>query len=645
MAEIQAETIIDGRYRVLRHVGSGGMADVYSAEDTHLGRTVALKLLHRRFAQDKEFVERFRREASAAAGLQHPNVVSVYDRGEFDGTYYIAMEFCEGTTLKEVIAREAPLAIERAIDVAKKILIAARFAHRRGVIHRDLKPHNVIVERDGGEDEIKVTDFGIARAGASDITEVGAIMGTAQYLSPEQAQGHPVTAASDLYSVGVVLFEMLTGKAPFDGDSAVAIAFKHVSQPAPSPRELRREIPPDLEAVVLKALDKDQDARYTDADSFIADLDAVQTRLTGATEPATERTAAFAALEAPAPAAAPATAGAVALQAPPAAPAPVAESVAPPEEPPAPPPARRPLWPWLLAALALATILVGGYLLLRPNQARVPDVRFETLDRARQELDAAGFAVDIERRADPAPVDTVVGQAPRPGEKIDEGATVTLTVSNGPSTVKVPDVLGLVERDARRRIRSAGLRAAIQKESSTSVLEGNVIRTDPGAGRAIERGDSVTLFVSTGPKQIVIPDVTGLDESDAFARLDKLGLNVRSQERQSREPTDTVVEQTPPGGQEVAEGSTVTLFVSNGSVREVPDVVGLSESEARAEIEDAGFSVSVRTRSVTDTESDGQVLGQSPAGGKERRRGATVVITVGLLSAPEQTPPPAEGVP
>src|SRR4029453_3460190 len=247
MSEIPENTVIDGRYRVLNKIGSGGVADVYCAEDTHLGRRIAMKLLHERFAQDTEFVERFRREASSAAGLQHPNVVGVYDRGGFDDTYYIAMEYVEGRSLKDVIRSEAPLDVRRAIAITKQMLVAARFAHRRNVIHRDLKPHNVILD---DEDNVKVTDFGIARAGASDITQAGAIMGTAQYLSPEQAQGRPVTEASDVYSIGVVLFEMLTGRAPFDGDSAVAVALKHVNQPAPSPREAVPEIPPPLAAVV-----------------------------------------------------------------------------------------------------------------------------------------------------------------------------------------------------------------------------------------------------------------------------------------------------------------------------------------------------------------------------------------------------------
>ena len=231
MTELADTTLVDGRYRIMGRIGSGGMADVYLAEDTHLGREVALKVLHRRFAQDHEFVERFRREASSAAGLQHPNVVGVFDRGEHEGTYYIAMEHLAGRTLKEIVTSEAPLPQEQAIDLGMQILRAAGFAHRRGVIHRDFKPHNVIVDDAGNA---KVTDFGIARAGASEITETGSIMGTAQYLSPEQAEGHAVTAASDLYSIGVMLYEMLAGQPPFDGDSAVSVALKHLAElPAP----------------------------------------------------------------------------------------------------------------------------------------------------------------------------------------------------------------------------------------------------------------------------------------------------------------------------------------------------------------------------------------------------------------------------
>src|SRR5437764_5837010 len=270
MAELTAGTLIDGRYKVLSRLGSGGMADVFLCQDQQLGRNVALKLLHRRFAEDPDFVERFRREAQAAAGLQHPNVVGVYDRGDYDGTYYIAMEYLPGRSLKQLIRQEAPLDPLRAIDIAIQILRAARFAHRRGVIHRDLKPHNVIVD---DSDQAKVTDFGIARAGASDMTETGSIMGTAQYLSPEQAQGHSVSAPSDLYSIGVVLYEMLTARVPFEGESAVTIALKQVSEAPTPPRALNPAVSPALEAVVLRALEKDPARRFADADEFIGALE------------------------------------------------------------------------------------------------------------------------------------------------------------------------------------------------------------------------------------------------------------------------------------------------------------------------------------------------------------------------------------
>ncbi|MBA3746852.1 MAG: serine/threonine protein kinase, partial [Solirubrobacterales bacterium] len=271
MRRLPADTVIDGRYHVIEHLGSGGMAEVYVAQDRQLGRKVALKLLHERFAEDEEFLERFRREASSAAGLQHQHVVSVYDRGSADGTSYIAMEYVAGRTLKQLVTKEGALDPALAADLTVQILRAARFAHRRGVIHRDFKPQNVIVDDEG---RAKVTDFGIARAGASDMTETGSIMGTAQYLSPEQAQGHAVGARSDLYSIGIILYELLTGRVPFDAESAVTVALKQVShEPAP-PSDINPRVTPELEAVVLRALAKEPEQRFVDADEFIAALEA-----------------------------------------------------------------------------------------------------------------------------------------------------------------------------------------------------------------------------------------------------------------------------------------------------------------------------------------------------------------------------------
>ena len=276
MTEVAGNTLVDGRYRILRRIGSGGMADVYCAEDGHLGRQVAIKVLHRRFAQDQEFVERFRREAKSAAGLNHPNVVGVFDRGEHEGTYYIAMEYLTGRTLKDIVTSEAPLPQERVIDIGTQILEAAGFAHRHGVIHRDFKPHNVIVDDLG---HAKVTDFGIARAGASEMTETGSIMGTAQYLSPEQAQGHAVTATSDIYSIGVMLYEMLAGRLPFEGDSAVAVALKHLSEQPPPISQWRPDVHPALEAVVMAALAKDPAQRWQSAEDLAAGLEAARVQI------------------------------------------------------------------------------------------------------------------------------------------------------------------------------------------------------------------------------------------------------------------------------------------------------------------------------------------------------------------------------
>jgi eukaryotic-like serine/threonine-protein kinase len=296
----------------------------------------------------------------------------------------------------------------------------------------------------------------------------------------------------------------------------------------------------------------------------------------------------------------------------------------------------------VLAVLALlAGTVLAAVLLTRPDQVRVPVVLGQTLPSARSELDSAGFEVDIDRRADQSPVDTVFREVPTAGSKVDKGSTVTLFVSNGPTTVKVPDVLGLAEGDARRRVKRANLRPFTEHESSRRVPADNVIRSDPGPGTGIERGSRVTLFVSSGPKQVTVPDVEGQDQNDAVRRLRDVNLSVVVRERESSEPVDTVVEQTPAAGQLVGEGSTVTLFVSNGKVEKVPDGVGLAQADAEAELRSAGFRASVRTRSVSDPDEDETVLSQSPAGGKERRRGESVTITVGALTEPPAESPPA----
>jgi serine/threonine-protein kinase len=308
-------------------------------------------------------------------------------------------------------------------------------------------------------------------------------------------------------------------------------------------------------------------------------------------------------------------------------------------EPPGPPRRDR-RWLWLGAAALGALLIVGAILLLTGTEKRtVPNVVGSTLTSANEKLDAAGFKTDVRRRADSAPSDTVIDQIPR-GVEADKGSVVTLIVSNGPTTVKVPDVIGISETDAKRRIKGADLRAQIERESSTKVPDGTVIRTDPGPGRLTERNSSVTLFVSSGPSESVVPNVVGEDQESAVARIRAEGLSAIVRERASSEQLDTVVDQTPAAGQRVDEGSSVTIFVSDNTVREVPDVTGLTQDDAESELRDAGFAVGVRTRSTDQPDEDGIVLSQSPGGGAERRERATVTITVGALATPEGTPTP-----
>jgi len=637
MPEIPTDALIDGRYKVLTQLGAGGMADVYCAEDQQLGRKVALKLLHRRFAEDAEFVERFRREASSAAGLQHPNVVGVYDRGEWDGTYYIAMEYLPGRSLKDVIRQEAPLDPLRAIDITVQILKAARFAHRKGIVHRDLKPHNVMLD---DEDRVKVTDFGIARAGASDMTETGSIMGTAQYLSPEQAQGHAVSQSSDLYAVGVILFELLTGHVPFDADSAVTIALKHVSEAPPPPSAFDPSVPPALEAIVLWALNKDPAQRPADADAFIQALEDARDAVLAEEAPG-QRTAMFAPAaippdpygptdEALAAAALGAAAGAAAAEA--SAPPPYyAEPVL------ADPYERRrpPWWAWLLAALALAAIVLGIVLLTQPGDVTVPHVVGQDLPAATAKLRAAGFETTVDRVTSGRPANQVLAQDPAGGEQAKDGSAVTLTVSSGPGQVAVPAVDGLGEQKATAMLVDTGLVVdRVVRQADDAVRAGRVIKTSPAAGTSVDRGSDVTLYVSSGPKQVAVPDVVGLTQREAQQTLGNRGFpfTVTEEGSADQEP-GTVLRQDPAAGAKVDPGTSVALVVARAIPTViVPDLLGQGSQEASDTLTAAGLEPRVSYRDVTDPNEDGVVLDQKPTSGTEVRQGAPVRIFVGRLA-------------
>ncbi|MEA2313874.1 MAG: eukaryotic-like serine/threonine-protein kinase [Solirubrobacteraceae bacterium] len=623
---IEPETIIDGRYRVLSRLGSGGMADVYLAQDQLLGRQVAVKVLHHHFAADQEFVERFRREASSAAALSHPNIVGIFDRGEWDGTYYIAMEYVAGRSLKSIVRENGPLAPAAAIDVVEQILRAAQFAHRRGVIHRDLKPHNVILDDDG---RARVTDFGIARAGASDMTLTGSIMGTAQYLSPEQAQGFSVTSTSDIYSVGVILYELLTGVVPFEGETAVAIAFKQVSAAPRPPSELNPAIAPSLDAVVLRALAKDPAARYADAGELIAALEHERKALpafsgapvaVGASGSGAQDTASG-------------LAGGPLLLAP-------AEHFGEEYGPPPQRDRRRRRLLLIGAALAVVLLAVLALLLLMSSTRTVPDVRGQSEQAATTALTRAGFTpVASQSVSTSVAKGLVISETPRAGSAAKKGARVQIVVSSGPASASLANVEGLTAAAAIARLRSAGFKPTTRSEASATVAASRVIGTTPPAGTEVVVGSPVTIRVSSGPPPVRVPALVGQTRSAAEATLTNAGLALGTvTQRTSTHPPETVLSQSPARGTSVRSGDRVNLTVAKATNEAVvPNVVGKNEALAAAALGQAGLTPSTRSEPTSEAPLVGVVLKQKPAAGTHARKGSTVTITVGI-SAPTTTP-------
>jgi eukaryotic-like serine/threonine-protein kinase len=610
VAATRKGTIVDQRYRLEEKIGTGGMADVWLAADRELDREVAVKILHDRFAQDKEFVERFRREAQSAAGLQHPNVVSIFDRGEFGDTYFIAMEYVDGPQLKDLV--KGGMSTKDAIDFTRQILTAARFAHRKGIVHRDLKPQNVLID---GEGRARVADFGIARGESSDITATGSVMGTAQYLSPEQAQGKETTPRSDIYSIGVILYEALTGRVPFQGDSAVAVALKQVSEAPRRPSAINPSVPPALDAVVMRALAKDPEARFKDADAFLKALDAAEK---APDQPRPEDTAAFAAVT----------------------PAGERTDVRGDEPEDYEDYEERRGWSrgrWILVALLVAAVAgLVAFALTRPDRVAVPNVIGQEEGTARQLLEDKGFDADTVSRPSAAPRDTVTEQDPIPGEKVDEGSTVVLTISSGPASVAVPDVQGLSEADATKRLEDAGLLVDPEFAFSDTIPEGRAIGTDPGPGISLDTGQTVKLIVSRGSNKVEVPSVIGLQDDQALARLQSADLAGTVVQRDSDEPAGKVVAQSPSAGKLVRSGSSVTIFVSSGAIS-VPSVIGQDRASAVTTLKRAGFVVSIDEQPTTDVTQSNRVLNQFPPGGSRGQRGDTVTISVGVVE-PTTTP-------
>ena len=484
------QVVLNGRYELHRRVGRGGMAEVYLARDRLLDRLVAIKILFPEFATDPSFVARFRREAQAAANLNHPNIVGVYDWGKERGTYYIVMEYVDGQTVSEILRNEGPIEPKRAAGIAADVAAALGFAHRKGVVHRDVKPGNVLITKTG---EVKVADFGIARAmtasSEENLTQTGSVMGTATYFSPEQAQGKPVDARSDLYSLGVVLYEIASGKPPFSADSPVAIAYKHVQEPIPSLAERAPGIPPDYEAITLRALAKDPDDRYADGAAMRADLlrfrdgkpiAPVNPVPTGPARP-------------PAPPTPPSTPAVL-----PAGPPPVEDL----------PKSRK--TGWFFAIILLLLVVLAGLLFAFGQQlgvfeeqtktVTVPDVVDLDLKTATTRLEDVGLKVTTSDQESDKPEDTVLDQTPAAGKEAKEGDTVVLLISVGIGKATLPDLVGRDEREARQILTDAGFTNVGQiVEESEEQEPGHVIRTDPAPGQQYDKDQRITLFIAAAP--------------------------------------------------------------------------------------------------------------------------------------------------
>ena len=635
--------VFDDRYEVVRKLGSGGFADVFLANDRVLGREVALKVLSTRYAHDEQFVERFRREASSAAGLNHPNIVQIYDRGEAEGTYYIAMEYLEGRTLKEIIVKYAPLSTELLVSVAVQILEALRFAHRRDVIHRDIKPQNIMIDNDG---RVKVTDFGIARAGSgSTMTEAGSILGTAHYFSPEQAQGQPVEAASDLYSLGIVMYEMATGQLPFDGDNPVSIAMKHVHDIPAAPRTLNPALPENLEVVIMRSLGKRPVDRYLTAQAMLDDLRRVQegqpvTAPAGFTEEATRVMA-------------PAADGAGAAQ---------HTMVRRREDMPAPligpeerPGRPRAVWPWVLVIVLILALAGAAYVILTnwntagTEMKTVPNVVGLSEGDAQAKIEGAGFKYEkdgVQPSADVAE-GKVASQDPKQNTQLEKGKTIGYYLSSGEGKVEVPDVTNMDQAQAAAKLAKLGLDVATKPEVNTDVAAGTVLRQNPEAGKKVDAGTTVTLTIAAASNTVKVPYLIGMMKDNATASLQSMNLTPVVQEVTSDQPGGTVVDQDPKSGVDLKPGDKVTVYVSNAPVSttvKVPAVasLGLTETQAKARLALFGLKAKIIDLETPDYK-PGLCIYQNPAAGETVKIGSVVEITIARepVTTTTTTAPPA----
>ena len=657
-----------GRYEVRSLIGRGGMAEVHLGFDTRLSRVVAIKMLRRDLALDSIFQARFRREAQSAASLNHPNIVAVYDTGEeivSDATNrslaipYIVMEYVEAHTVKELISDGTAVPINEAIEIVSGVLSALQYSHANHLVHRDIKPGNIMLTPEG---KVKVMDFGIARAltdSQATMTQTNAVVGTAQYLSPEQARGETVDERSDLYSTGVVLFELLTGRPPFKGDSAVAVAYQHVEQIPPTPSSILSDIPDSLDRVVLKALAKNRDDRYRSAAEMLSDLQRVARGMDVGAPPAdswaTEvlPSAGLVGARAAVPAATSTVSAPAAGVSSTSTSLPAVSSDGDAASKAAA--ARKRRTAIIMTLVVIALLLIGGsvWALSRsaatPEAVSVPNVVGLSQADAKSQIEAAGLEWELNPEkvaSDTVEKDSVASTDPAGGAQAEKGSTVRVTISSGPDSVTLPDnLVGMSPDDARQAVEALGLKWEVNssKVASDTVAEGKVAQTNPSPGSKVKAGQTITAYLSSGSDQVEVPDLVGMSQDQARSALKAVGLelgNVTTVD--SDKDKDRIVSQDPETGSKVKKGTTIAVSISTGKAAqvEIPTVVGISREDAEAQLKALGLTVTVEE--VSGSQPSGQVTAVEPGEGSKVDKNSTVKLKVSKGSAsPTPSPSPS----
>ncbi len=631
---METPTFLSDRYELTAHLARGGMADVFQGRDELLGRSIAVKVLHSQYSTDEAFVKRFRKEAQAAANLTHPNIVGIYDWGQFDSTYYIVMELVDGRSLRDVLKSEGALLPRRAVEIAADVAAALSVAHRAGLVHRDIKPGNILLAPDG---TVKVTDFGIARAwdDSQELTKTGAVMGTATYFSPEQAQGAVADERSDVYSLGIVLYEMLTGAPPFRGDSPMAVAFQHVSQPPQPPSALNPDVPSHLDAIVMRAMSKDPEARYQTAEELRTDLwRALQGETVAATQVTQEDE------------------GATRMM------APVPPATVPPdqayrslEEPPSTNLAFVVGTFVLLATLAVLVFLVFRQLSdsgpVSADTVSIDNVAGLSESDALRQVQSQGLiALPSRENSESVAEGLVIRTDPAAGTSVEPGSTVTVVVSAGIEQFPVPSLVGLDEATAVDLIQRQGFVVGeVVLDPDSSAEPGTVTEQTPLGNVAAPAGSNVDIVIAAGPETVVLTDLVDLTERDATAAVQALGLAFEIETEFSDEvDRGRVIRSTPEADAELPIGSTVTIVISDGPEPVVvPNLVGLTLEAAQTRLDQEGLIlVQGSSVEVADPNQVGRVVSHNPPEGSNVLRGDSILVTIGVAPPPTTAPPPPD---